>query len=186
MRILAPSEFERPGWRFMTSLRDAGSWIVGPDGTGHPLRRAGRLLYLDGSIMERGVFHVGTTNGLCLRLLIDTGAEMNVAGVGYIEALELMVGRGRDARGVGGHMARGLALGTMRITFQIPNAAAFRGVAAMTSARPIWRTGPGVFPGQAVSPQGPAPQKAPSAIWGRINHTTRRQNPPSGRFWFGV
>ena len=41
--------------------------------------------------MERGVFHVGTTNGLCLCLLIDTGAEMNVAGVGYIEALELMV-----------------------------------------------------------------------------------------------
>ena len=67
--------------------------------------------------MERGVFHVDTTNGLCLRLLIDTGAEMDVAGVGYIEALELMVGRGRDARGVGGHMARGLALGTMRITF---------------------------------------------------------------------
>ena len=88
MWVLAPSELERLGWRFMTSLRDAGSWIVGPDGTGHPLRRAGRLLYLDGSIMERGVFHVGTTNGLCLRLLIDTGAEMNVAGVGYIEALE--------------------------------------------------------------------------------------------------
>jgi len=49
--------------------------------------------------IRRGRFHVGTTNGLCLCLLIDTGAEMNVAGVGYIEALELMVA---DSAGVGG------------------------------------------------------------------------------------
>ena len=34
------------------------------------------------------------------------------------------------------------------------HAATFRGVAAMTSARPIWRTGPGISPGQAVLPWG--------------------------------
>ena len=39
------------------------------------------------------------------------------------------------------------------------HAVTFRGVAAVISARPIWRTGPGVFPGQAVSPRGPAPQR---------------------------
>ena len=39
------------------------------------------------------------------------------------------------------------------------HAATFRGVAAMINARPIWRTGPGVFPGQAVSQRGPAPQR---------------------------
>ena len=39
------------------------------------------------------------------------------------------------------------------------HAATFRGVAAMINARPIWRTGPGVFPGQAVSPRGPSPQR---------------------------
>jgi len=39
------------------------------------------------------------------------------------------------------------------------HAATFRGIAAMTSSRPIWRTGPGVFPGQAVSPRGPVPQR---------------------------
>ena len=37
--------------------------------------------------------------------------------------------------------------------------ATYRGVAAMISARPIWRTAPGVFPGQALSPRGPAPQR---------------------------
>ena len=36
------------------------------------------------------------------------------------------------------------------------HAATFRGVAAMTSSRPIWRTGPGVFPGQAAPPMCPA------------------------------
>ena len=39
------------------------------------------------------------------------------------------------------------------------HAATFRGVAAMINARPIWRTGPGIFHGQAVSPRGPAPQR---------------------------
>jgi len=39
------------------------------------------------------------------------------------------------------------------------NAATFRGIAAMISARPIWRVGPGVFPWQAVSPRGPVPQR---------------------------
>ena len=39
------------------------------------------------------------------------------------------------------------------------HAATFRGVAAMINARPIWRTGPGIFPGQAVSPRGPAPPR---------------------------
>jgi len=39
------------------------------------------------------------------------------------------------------------------------HAATFRGVAAMINARPIWRTGPGVFPGKAKSPRGPAPRK---------------------------
>jgi len=34
--------------------------------------------------------------------LIITGAEMTVAGVGYIEALELAAGRERDAREAGG------------------------------------------------------------------------------------
>ena len=34
------------------------------------------------------------------------------------------------------------------------HAATFRGVAAMINARPIWRMGPGIFPGQAVSPRG--------------------------------
>jgi len=56
MWVLAPSELEQLESRFITSLHDAGSWIAGPDWTGHPL--------------------------------IITGAEMNVAGVGYIEALE--------------------------------------------------------------------------------------------------
>jgi len=37
------------------------------------------------------------------------------------------------------------------------HAATSRGVAAMISARPIWRTGPGIFPGHALSPRGPAP-----------------------------
>jgi len=36
------------------------------------------------------------------------------------------------------------------------HAAAFRGVEAVISARPIWRTGPGVFPGQASPPMCPA------------------------------
>ena len=34
-----------------------------------------------------------------------------------------------------------------------------RSAAAMINARPIWRMGPGVFPGQAASPRGPAPQR---------------------------
>ena len=42
------------------------------------------------------------------------------------------------------------------------HAAAFRGVAAMINARPICsRTGSVVFPGQAVSPLGPASQRPP-------------------------
>ena len=39
------------------------------------------------------------------------------------------------------------------------HAATLRGVAAMINARPIWRTGPGIFPGKAVSPRGPAPPR---------------------------
>ena len=45
-------------------------------------------------------------------------------------------------------------------------AATFRGVATMINVRPIWRTGPGVFPGQAVSPRGPAPH------WPTINFSS--------------
>jgi len=40
------------------------------------------------------------------------------------------------------------------------HAATFRGVAAMINARPIWRMGPGVFPGKAISPRGPAPKRS--------------------------
>jgi len=41
-----------------------------------------------------------------------------------------------------------------------------------------WRTRAGVVSCVLLCKQ------APSAIWRRFNHTARRQNPPSGRFWW--
>ena len=70
---------------------------------------------------------------------------------------------------------------------QRQHAATFRGVAAVISARPIWRTDPGVFPGQALPPRGPAPQRPTTSfsshgffvprVFSRIIHMLARDMP---------
>jgi len=58
------------------------------------------------------------------------------------------------------------------------HAATFRGVAAMTNARPIWHTGPGFFPGKAASPRGPAVDAACRGDKADVRATTRGGNLP--------
>ena len=91
--------------------------LMGPNGQVVELLSAGRSNYIGGEF-TKGVFEVRSKGQYTPhRLLLDTGAEMNVAGANWAEVLLVNDGPGEKANGLGGVM-KSKGNGTMTLSFE--------------------------------------------------------------------
>jgi hypothetical protein len=118
---------ERNGYSFRTSLGGAGSWIISPNNEATPLERGPHdKLYLRIWPTSPGYARTsrpprsqdpGKAAPYSILILLDSGAEINVAGKHWESVLSLSTGPHSAVCGIGNFIVQSLALGHLTVTF---------------------------------------------------------------------
>lgn len=133
--LVSSAFLERAGLSLLTSLQEDGTWLFDEEGLGYPMGRGARgEIYLDVSVQERGFFDVPANDkDQKLRLQLDSGAHVNVAGRHWESMLSLSDAPGTGVYGVGKNFVEALGAGKAQIRFRSP-----AGIVWRQARRIVW------------------------------------------------